>query len=121
MAFTDPQSVTISGTAISLPRTSTDVNAGVFTAADGTTDLSVSHQTSGRRSTRRMRLHVSKIASDPFVVNANIPVDMSVSLVVNVGKQGYTIAEQKAVVDAFLAYLTASTGAKISQLLGGEN
>lgn len=121
MAFADPQSVTISGTAISLPRTSTDVNAGGFNSADGTTELSVSHQNGGRRTTRRMRLHVSKIAADPFAANVNIPVDMSVSLIVNVGKQGYTVVEQKAVVDAFLAYLTASTGAKVTQLLGGEN
>lgn len=117
MAFSDPQSVTISGSAISLPRT----NGGEFTAADGTTQLVVTHQTTGRRNTRRMRLHVTKVAADPYAANTNIPVDMSVSILVNVGKQGYTITEQKAVVDAFIAYLSASTGAKISQLLGGEN
>jgi hypothetical protein len=34
---------------------------------------------------------------------------------------GYTIVELKQIVDGFLAMLTASSGAKITQLLGGEN
>lgn len=120
MAFSDPQSVTINAIAISLPKTSFDVSSGVYTAADAMTDLTISHQ-NGNRRTRRMRLHVMKTAADPYLANVNIPVDMSVSLIVNVPKQGYTVAEQKQVVDALLAYLSASSGAKISQLLGGES
>jgi hypothetical protein len=46
---------------------------------------------------------------------------MSVYVVVDVPPQGYTITEQKYVVDALVAYLTASSGAKVTQLLGGEN
>jgi hypothetical protein len=46
---------------------------------------------------------------------------MSAYLVIDVPKVGYTIAEQKQIVDALTAYLTASTGAKVTQLLGGEN
>jgi DNA-binding winged helix-turn-helix (wHTH) protein len=45
---------------------------------------------------------------------------MSVSVIVNVPKQGYSVTEQKQVVDALVAYLTASSGAKVTQLLGGE-
>jgi len=45
---------------------------------------------------------------------------MSVYLVVDTPKVGYTVAEAKAIVDAFTAYCTASTGARITQLLGGE-
>jgi hypothetical protein len=46
---------------------------------------------------------------------------MSVYVVVDVPIQGYTVVEQKQIVDALTAYLTASTGARVTQLLGGEN
>jgi hypothetical protein len=46
---------------------------------------------------------------------------MSVSLAVDVPLTGFTIAEQKQIVDALTAYLTASSGSKVTQLLGGEN
>jgi hypothetical protein len=46
---------------------------------------------------------------------------MSAYLVVNTPKVGYTVAEAKAVVDALVAYLAASSGARVTQLLGGEN
>jgi hypothetical protein len=45
---------------------------------------------------------------------------MSAYLVIDVPPVGYTVAEAQAVVDGFLAYLTASSGAKVTQLLGGE-
>jgi hypothetical protein len=35
--------------------------------------------------------------------------------------QGYTVAEAKYIVDALTLWATASTGAKVTQLLGGEN
>jgi hypothetical protein len=33
---------------------------------------------------------------------------------------GYTLTEKKQLVDALTAYLTASSGARVTQLLGGE-
>jgi hypothetical protein len=46
---------------------------------------------------------------------------MSFYVVADTPVTGYTVAEQKQVVDALVAYLTASSGAKVTQLLGGEN
>lgn len=46
---------------------------------------------------------------------------MSTYLVVDTPVTGYTVAEAKQIVDALTAYLTASTGARVTQLLGGEN
>lgn len=46
---------------------------------------------------------------------------MGVTITVDVPVTGYTIVEQKQVVDGLIAYLSASSGAKITQLLGGEN
>lgn len=120
MAFADPQSVTISGTAISMPRVSSGTNAGGFSAADGQTKLSVSHSY-GKRTRRLIRLDNSKIAADPLLAGVNVRASMSAYLVIDLPSTGYSISEEKAVVDAFLAYLTASTGAKVTQVLGGEN
>jgi hypothetical protein len=46
---------------------------------------------------------------------------MSVYMVVDHPVNGFTVVEQKYLVDALTAYLSASTGAKVTQLLGGEN
>ena len=120
MAFADPQSVTISGTPISLPRTSSGVNAGAFTSSDGNTKLSVS-DSYGTRNRRMIRLDTTKVAADPLTSGANNYYSMSTYLVVDTPKVGYSVAEAKAVVDALVAYLSASTGARVTQLLGGEN
>jgi len=120
MAFADPQSVTISGTPVSLPRTSSGNGSGAFSSADGLTVLSVSHSY-GRVTRRIIRLDQSKIAADPLLAGSNVKAQMSCYLVVQTPVTGYDNAQAKAVVDGFAAYLTASTGAKIAQLLGGEN
>jgi hypothetical protein len=120
MSYADPQSVTISGTAISLPRTGAGLNSGEFTSSDGLTAMSVSHNY-GKRTRRAIRLTTSKISADPLVPSQNTRSSMSVTLVIDVPVNGYTVAEEKAAVDGFLAALTAATGAKITQLLGGEN
>ncbi len=120
MAFADPQSVTINAVANSLPRTSSGANTGIFTKDDGTVKLSVSSVYKSR--TRRLiRLDHSKIAADPLLAGINVKASMSVYLVVDVPQTGYSITEQKQIVDALTGYLTASSGARATQLLGGEN
>lgn len=120
MAYSDPQTVTINAVAQTLPRTSSGVNAGVFTKDDGTVKLSVSHQYA-KRTRRTARLDFSKIAADPLISAQNIKYSMSAYLVVDVPTTGFTVAEAKQIVDALTLYLTATSGAKVTQLLGGEN
>lgn len=120
MAYADPQSVTINAVAISLPRTSFGTNAGAFTSADGLTKLSVSHAY-GNRTRRMIRLDQSKIAADPLLAGVNVKASMSVYLVVDLPQTGYDPTATKLVTDGFLAYLTASSGARMTQLLGGED
>lgn len=120
MAFSDPQSVTIGGTASSLPRISPGTSDGAFASGDNLISLKVSHS-NGRRIRRIIRLDVAKVAADPFQTAVNARYSMSAQLHIDVPVVGYTIAEQKAVVDALIAYLSASTGARVTQLLGGEN
>jgi hypothetical protein len=68
-----------------------------------------------------VRLEHSKIAADPFVSAQNVKYSMSTYIVTDTPVTGYTIAQQKEIVDALVAYLSASTGARVTQLLGGEN
>lgn len=118
--FTDPQSVTVNAVANSLPRTSSAVNAGTFITNDGTLTLTVSHAY-GKRTRRLVKLTQNKIAPDPLVSANNIKYSMSVSVVVDVPITGFTVVEAKYVVDALTKWLTDSSGAKVTQLLGGEN
>lgn len=122
MAFADPQSVTINAVANSLPRVSTGAGTGEFKKDDGLVGLRVAHvATKARRWRRTIFLSHSKLTADPFLPAQNTSVQMGVSILVDVPPAGYTIAEQKQIVDALVAYLSASSGAKITQLLGGEN
>lgn len=121
MAFADPQSVTIDGTAISLPRVSSGVNAGAFKSNDGLTALSANHQYGTRRTRRVIRLDISKIAADPLLAGVNVKADMSVYLVVDLPVTGYNVADTKKITDGFVAKLSASSGAIMTSLLGGES
>jgi hypothetical protein len=118
MAYADPQTVTISAVANTLARTSQDPQ-GVFLKDDGLVKLTVG-QTTGKRFRRMLRLDHSKIAADPLISAQNIKYSMGVYLVFDLPLTGYTVAEAKAVSDGFIAYLSASSGAAVTKLLGGE-
>lgn len=120
MSFADPQSVTIATVPHSLPRVSSGTNAGAFATSDGLVRLSV-NSIYGKRTRRTLRLDHAKIAADPLVTDQNLRYNMAAYLVVDVPVVGYSVTQQKEVVDALAAYLTATSGARVTQLLGGEN
>jgi len=120
MSFADPQSVTIVGGASSLPRISSAENKGAFQSADGLNRLSISHAY-GTRVRRTARLDLSKVAADPFESTVNQRYSMSCYLVVDVPPVGYTTADIVTNSAGLLTWLTATTNAKLTQLMGGEN
>lgn len=120
MAFADPQSITINGSANSLPRVSSSDNKGGFSKDDQTVALSVQH-TYAKRTRRMIRVDHQKTAADPVVPANNRPYSMSAYLVVDVPRYGYTPAEAKQVVDGFIANLNATSGANLVKFLGGES
>lgn len=120
MALSDPQSITINSVAISLPRVTVKDSSAAYSSADGLTKLSVSNAYS-KRTRRVIRVDVSKIAADPLISAQNIKYNMSTFLVVDVPITGYTNAEAKLVIDGFLTALTASSGALVTKVLGGES
>jgi hypothetical protein len=120
VAFTDPQTVTISGTPISLPRTSSLKDGAEYTSADGLVKLTASHAY-GRRNRRVLRLDHSKVSADPYLPATNVKVSMSNYMVFDIPVAGYTSAEALAVYQGFKTQFTASTDALITKLLQGES
>ena len=117
--FTDPQSVTISGSAKSLPRTSSTENGAKFATSDRTHRMSVVHNY-GRRQRHTIRLEVDTITASPLITGQNVVNSMSVYLVADL-PNGYDTTTAKAVIDGFLASLAAGTGANVTKLVGGES
>jgi len=119
--YADPQSVTISSVAISLPRTSQGVNGAEYTAADGLVKLTA-QSTYGRRTRRVLRLDHSKISADVFVPAQNVKQSMSVYTVFDLPyAAGYTNAEALAVYAGYKAMIAASSDLLVTKLLGGES
>jgi len=120
MAFSDPQSITISGTSISLPRVNSGNNGAEYLSPDGLVKLAANNAY-GRRIRRVLRIDHSKITSDPFIPAQNSKVSMSNYIVFDVPVVGYSAAEAKAVYTGFNSLYTASSHALIDKLLGGES
>ena len=116
----DPQSVTVNAVAQSLPRTTAGTNLGQFTKEDGTAKLSVQHAY-GKRTRRTARFDFNKIVADPLVPSQNQKVGSSVYIVIDHPVTGFTNTEIKQIADGFLAWLSASSGANITKILGGES
>lgn len=121
MAFADPQTVTINAVPYTLPRTGFGVNDGSFKSNDGLVDMAVSSSYGSKRTRRVIRIDFSKIAPDPLISAQNIEYSMATYVVVDTPVTGFTVAEAKYVVDGLIALLTASSGAAVTKLLGGEN
>lgn len=117
--YTDPQSVTISGSAKTLNRTGSTEFGGKFASSDRAYQMTVAHQY-GRRVRHQIKLQADSLVASPLVSGQNVNQSMSVYLVIDV-PNGYDTATAKAVADGFLANLTASTGANLTKLIGGES
>lgn len=118
--FTDPQSITINAVANTLPRTGVGASSASYSKDDGNVKLSVSHSY-GKRTRRTARIDFRKTAADPLFPAQNTPYSMSTYIVADVPTVGFTVTEQKQIIDALSAWLTASSGANVTKLLGGES
>jgi hypothetical protein len=122
MAFTDPQSVTISATTTPLPRTYAQGNESKYTSADGLIALSANHTLAKQGRERHvLRIDHSKLTSNPFDSTENVKVNMAAYVVFDLPPAGYTDAEALAVWTGFKTLMTASSDALITKLLGGES
>lgn len=120
MAFSDPQSITINAVANTLPRVVTNGSTSSYSKDDGNVKLTVS-SSYGKRTRRTARIDFRKTAADPLFPAQNTPYSMSTYIVADVPTVGFTVAEQKQIVDALSTWLTATSGSNVTKLLGGES
>jgi len=118
--FSDPQTLTLNSVANTLPRVSSGIDSGKFSKDDSNLKLAISHNY-GKRNRRQVRVDFRKVAADPLATGFNKEYSMSTYLVIDHPPVGFTITEVKYVVDALSAFLTASTGANVTKVLGGES
>lgn len=119
LMFADPQSVTISGAAKTLPRVSSGDFTGQFRASDGAFSLSVKH-TDGKRARSVVRLDQRKIGANPLDPTRNLPYAASVYVVLDAPAQGggFTSVELEDLTKGLVAYLTA---ANVTKFVGKES
>jgi hypothetical protein len=119
--LTDPQAVTVNAVAQSLKRTGMGPNSGTFMTNDGAFKLTVSHNV-GNVNQRLIRLDRTQTVANPLTTGEYFETTDSVWLVSRTPRVGtLTVVQQKHLVDGFLVALQASSGALISQILGGES
>jgi hypothetical protein len=117
VALADPQSVTVSGTATSLPRTGLALKEGSFTDATGQVILSVQHD-NGRRVRHVVKLKKSAIVSDPLVPAQNQNVSYSAHIVLDAPINGVTNADLLAIGKALVAW---SSDANLTAVIAGQS
>nr|UJQ85610.1 MAG: hypothetical protein 2 [Leviviridae sp.] len=112
---------TINAVAQALKRTGMGPNSGSFATNDGLHKLNVSHSL-GSANQRMIRLDRVQTVANPLSTGEFFEAADSVWLVSRTPRVGaLTVVQQKHLVDGFLAGLSASSGALITQLLGGES
>lgn len=112
----DPQSVTINAVATSLPRTSQGATSNIYTSADGNTSMTVKQNVTTTRFRREVRLSQKKIAADPISA-VNKEIGVSVYLVIDEPRAGFTDTEIGYLIDALKAW---SSSTNYNKVLGGE-
>lgn len=115
--FSDPQSVTVNTVAKSLPRVGTSLTESKYQSSDRAYTFKV-RSTSGRRNLNTVRLENSKIVTDPFASDRQLPVGCSSIFTIDSPVTGYTAAELIEQVVALADWLKAGTNA--AKLVGGE-
>lgn len=118
--FTEPLVLTVGGSAKSLNRTGTNDVGSKYATADTAYRVTINHENTKTRSRHVIRVDFDSLVANPLITGQQVPQSMSVWLAVNTNR-GYDTATAKAVVDALVAYLTATSGANVTKLLGGES
>lgn len=118
--FADPLSITVNAVAQSLARTSMGTNAGAFSKDDGSHKLAIAHSL-GKFNQRVIRFDRRSTVADPLTTGNFYETTDSVWLVTRTPQSGLSLAAQKQLIDGFLTFLTASSGANITKLLAGES
>jgi predicted Zn-dependent peptidase len=115
--FTDPQSVTIDAVAHSMPRISSDGMSSLYSEANETLKMRISHQESKGRTRRMVRLDLRVVAADPLT-SVNEYKTVGVYLVVDQPEFGFSADAIDDVVQGFKTWLST---ANVTKVLGNEH
>lgn len=118
--FTDPQSITINGVASTLNKISSGDMNSTYRSADETVQLRISHRAAKNRVRRMARIDQTIIATDPLTTEQDYQ-SAGVYIVVDEPRVGFSDTQLQYVVSALIAWLTASTNANTTKLLGSES
>lgn len=116
--FPDPNSVTISGAPVSLPRIESQGRRSIYSNADGTVILTISHSNPSPDRVRTMvRLDKKAVVPDP-ITSVNDYENLGVYFVIDRPIAGFSDAIVDAHIQALKGLLTTATNTK---LYGGES
>ncbi len=117
--LTDPQTVTISGAARTLPRLEERSETNVYSDRANGVDLFVTQKVDKNNVLRSsVSLVRTSVVTDPITdVKSVRPVSGSIAFAIPVG---YTIADAEALYVALTASLSASSNALLKRILAGE-
>lgn len=110
--FTDPQSVTIDAVPHSMPRISTDGTKALYSEADETLKMTISHQESKNRTRHMVRLDMRVVAADPLTA-VNEYKSAGVYLVIDEPEFGFADADLDNIVQGFTTWLTTANVLKV--------
>lgn len=117
--YSDPQSVTVNGSAKTLPRVSATNTKGRYITADGLFTLEIQQNQSANRFRREARLTQKKVATDPISA-MNKEVSTSVMIIVDEPKWGFDDTELAFLTNAITAWFAAASNVARDKLFGGE-
>lgn len=117
MAYTDPQSVTVGATPVSLARTGSSSTSGAFRSSDQKYSLDIRHS-SGTRERHNVKLSFADVVGNPLVPSQNIAVSTAVNLTVDHPRNGLTAAAIRDIAEALAVW---ASEANLTKLIGGEN
>lgn len=118
MALSDPQTITIDGTAFSLPRLPGEKGRQPYTSADGNTSLIIL-QSNGKRKRSAVRVEKTKVATDPLT-SINTLQSAAVYVMFDRPLTGFSNDELAKIFAGLSAAITANTNQLALRVLGGE-
>lgn len=119
--FADPQTLTVNSVAKSMPAISRNGTSSIYQTADGVYRMRISHDIQAKKERHLVEVIRQEIAADPYS-ELQLDAQLKVQLVIdNPTRSLISDTEIVYVVNAFAAWMTASSSAAITKVLGNES
>jgi hypothetical protein len=113
--------VTVNAVAQTLAAISREPMKSLYREDVGEYELVISHQETDKRNRRVVRLNRKAISADPFIPAQNVENSVSYYLVIDAPIAGFTATQMKDDVVGLCTWLTATSAAATTKVLGGES